>query len=161
MHGAIMQNPSGFVLIIALSLLGLGGCATTSHQADVYRGDQAQQVMHIRFATVLDVKPVTIADRNTGTGTAIGAVAGGVAAGGTGDKGDILGGIAGAVVGGIIGHQVEKRVNTTKGVEITYQLDGSNEVLALVQATDERDPIMRGDRIRLIQGPSGTRAERY
>lgn len=156
-----MKSSSGFVLVATLALLGLNGCATTSHEADVYRGDQAQQVMRVRFATVLDVKPVTIADRNTGTGTAIGAVAGGVAAGGTGDKGDILGGIAGAVVGGIIGHQVEKQVNTTKGVEITYRMDGSNEVQALVQAADEKNPIMRGDRIKLIQGPSGTRAERY
>lgn len=155
-----MNTYSGFIFVAALALIGLGGCAT-SRKADVYQGYQTQQVMHIRFATVLDVRPVEIANRNTGTGTAIGAVAGGVAAGGTGDKGDILGGIAGAVVGGIIGHEVEKGVNTKKGVEITYRLDGSNEVQALVQEQDEKNPILRGDRIKIIQGPSSTRAELY
>lgn len=156
-----MKNRSGFAFAAAVTLLALGGCATTSHQADVYQGYQAQQVMRVRLATVIDVKPVTIADRNTGTGTAIGAVAGGVAAGGTGDKGDILAGIAGAVVGGLVGNEVEKHVNTTKGVQITYRLDGSNDVQALVQAADEKNPIRPGDRIQLIEGPNGTRAQLY
>lgn len=154
-----MKTTQTFAIATLLMGLVLAGCAP-SYKPDIYREGQAQQAMRVRFATVIDIRPAEITARNTGTGAAVGAAAGGVAAGRTGDKGGVLAGIAGAVVGGVVGHAVEKSANTRQGVEITYRLDDTGETQALVQEQDEKNPIMKGDRIRILQGRTGTRAER-
>lgn len=144
------------VLTIALASLVLAGCAS-SYKPNHYQGGQAQQAMKVKLATVVEIREVDIAAQNTGTGATAGASVGGVIGAYSGSRGGIVSSIAGALVGGLIGNAVEKGVNAKKGVEITYRLEGSNEVMALVQEQDEADPIRVGDRIKIVEGAT-TRA---
>lgn len=152
MHSLIRTS----VVVLALAM---GGCAA-SYKSSVYQGGQAQQAMKVRMATVLDIRAVEINASSTGTGATVGAAAGGILGAYTDStRGGLLSSLAGALIGGVVGNAVEKGVNTRKGVEITYRLDGSNEVMALVQEQDESDPIQVGDRIKLVEGAT-TRATR-
>ncbi|TCJ20155.1 hypothetical protein EZJ19_00860 [Parasulfuritortus cantonensis] len=144
------------LMAVALASLLLAGCAS-SYKPNVYQGGQAQQAMKVKLATVVEVREVEIAAQNTGTGATAGAAVGGVVGAYSGSRGGIVSSIAGALVGGLVGNVVEKGVNAKKGVEITYRLEGSNEVMALVQEQDEADPIRVGDRIKIVEGAT-TRA---
>lgn len=144
------------LMTIALASLLLSGCAS-SYKPSHYQGGHAQQAMKVKLATVVEIREVDIAAQNTGTGATAGASVGGVIGAYSGSRGGIVSSIAGALVGGLIGNAVEKGVNAKKGVEITYRLEGSNEVMALVQEQDEADPIRVGDRIKIVEGAT-TRA---
>lgn len=146
------------LMTFAFAGLLLTGCAS-SYKPNVYQGGQAQQAMKVKLATVIEVREVEIASQNTGTGATTGAAIGGVVGAYSGGRGGIVSSIAGALVGGVLGNAAEKGVNAKKGVEITYRLEGSNEVMALVQEQDEADPIKPGDRIKIVEGAT-TRATR-
>jgi outer membrane lipoprotein SlyB len=146
------------IITMLAVILALSGCAS-SYKPSVYQGGQAQQAMRVKLATVVEVREVEIAARNTGTGATTGAAIGGVAGAYSGGRGGIVSSIAGALVGGVIGNAVEKGVNAAKGVEITYRLDGSNELMALVQEQDETNLITAGDRVKIVEGAT-TRATR-
>ncbi len=145
-------------LIPAILCVGLvlTGCAA-SYKPNVYQGGQAQQAMKVKLATVIEVREVEIAAENTGTGATVGAAIGGTAGAYSGSRSGIVSSIAGALIGGVVGNAAEKGINAKKGVEITYRLEGSNEVMALVQEQDEADPIKVGDRIKIVEGAT-TRA---
>lgn len=144
------------VITVIAAVFILGGCAS-SYKPNVYQGGQAQQAMRIKLATVIEIREVEISAQNTGTGATAGGAIGGLAGAYSGSRSGIVSSIAGALVGGIIGNAVEKGVNAKKGVEITYRLEGSNELMALVQEQDEADPIKVGDRIKIVEGAT-TRA---
>lgn len=148
----------GKKLLLILSLALLSACAT-DQRSSVYQTEQAQQPMRVKVGVVVDVREVEIKTKQSGGGAAIGAVTGGVLAAGDG-RGGAVAGIAGAVVGGMLGNMAEGAITHKKGIEVLYQLDGSKEVYALVQEVDEANPLSRGDRIRLIEGYSSTRAVR-
>lgn len=150
------MNRLGTFFGLLLASLVLAGCAS-SYKPNVYQGGQAQQAMRVKLATVIEIREVEIAAQNTGTGAATGAAVGGVVGAYSGSRGGIVSSIAGALVGGVLGNAVEKGVNAKKGIEITYRLDGSNDLMALVQEQDEADPIKAGDRIKVIGGAT-TRA---
>lgn len=149
-------NPTLKAALIVV-LLSLGGCAA-SYKANTYQGGQAQQAMRVKLATVIEIRNVEINAPSTGTGASVGAAAGGVLGTYTDSSRDgILSGLAGALIGGVIGNAAEKAVNTKQGIEITYRLEDTKEVMALVQEQDEVDPIKVGDRIKIVEGAT-TRA---
>jgi outer membrane lipoprotein SlyB len=153
MQGVAM-NVTKIIAAPILAGLFLVGCAS-SYKANVYQGGQAQQAMRIKIATVMEIREVEISAQNTGTGATVGAAAGGVVGTYNGStRGGILSGLAGAVIGGVVGNAAEKAVNAKKGIEITYKLDGTGEIMALVQEQDDADPIKVGDRIKIVEGSS-------
>jgi outer membrane lipoprotein SlyB len=143
-------------LIPLLAVAALGGCVVAPHSASVYSGYQTQNEQIVRMATVESVREVTIATRETGTGTMAGAALGGLAAGsnvGNGN-GSAAAAIVGAVAGGIIGHNIEANANNRKGIEITVRLS-NGELRAITQEADE---IFRpGDQVRLLSSGRTTR----
>jgi outer membrane lipoprotein SlyB len=152
-----MKHFTLFTLIV--SLFALGGCAT-DYKPTTFQEGQVQQAMVVKFATCLDIKQVDIAGKPTGTGAAVGAAAGGTTGLYAGNRGGILTGIIGAAAGGIIGNVVEKNANSKKGIEITYQIDGSDQINELVQEQDPKNPIQKGDRLKIVMGSFSTRAEK-
>ncbi len=142
--------------VAALVGITLTGCAS-NYKASSYQGEQVQQAMKVKLATVVEIREVDIQAQNTGTGATVGAAVGGTAGAYSGSRSGIVSSIAGALIGGVVGNAVEKSVNAKKGIEITYRLEGSNEIMALVQEQDEADPIKVGDRIKIVEGAT-TRA---
>jgi outer membrane lipoprotein SlyB len=143
------------LIVVALAAI-LTACATPPRSASVYRSYQTQNEQIVRMGQVESVREVTIANRDSGTGTVAGAALGGLAAGsnvGNGN-GSVAAGILGAVAGGMIGQRVEANMNNRKGVEITVRLD-NGELRAITQEADEL--FRPGDRVRLLSTGYTTR----
>lgn len=146
------------IIFLGLAMTGavlMTGCAN-SQKAGTYQTGMVQQSMKIKLGTVIDVRDVEIEAQNTSVGTTTGAVVG-ATAGSLGGRQGVVQGIAGAVIGGVAGSLAEKAATQKKGVEITYQLDGTKDLEAMVQEKDDQD-IKPGDRIRLVQSAFNVRA---
>lgn len=146
------------LLTLGVAITGtlfMAGCAN-SQKAGTYQTGLVQQSMKIKLGTVIDVREVQIEAQNSSVGTTTGAMAG-ATAGSLGGRNGVVQGIAGAVIGGVAGSLAEKAASSKTGVEITYQLDGSKELEAMVQEKDDQD-IKAGDRIRLVQSAFNVRA---
>ncbi len=142
------------VLVLALAA-SLGGCVVAPHSASVYRGNEAQNEQSVRMGMVESVREVTIANRETGTGTMTGAALGGIAGSNVGGgSGSVAATIVGAVAGGIIGKNVEANLNNRKGFEITVKLD-NGQLTAITQDADEM--FRPGERVRLLSAGRTTR----
>lgn len=141
-----------FTLLCAAALTG---CVVAPHSASVYEGRQTMNEQTVRMGTVDAVREVSIAHRDTGTGTLAGAALGGLAGSNVGGgKGSVAAGIAGAVVGGIIGSNIEADANKKKALEITVRLD-NGELRAITQEADELFRV--GERVRLLSSGRTTR----
>ena len=134
----------------------LTACGTNTTRQNVYSTGNTMQPMAIQMATVVETREVEIEAPQTGSGAAAGTAIGGTAAYSSG-QGGIVGTIAGAVVGGVVGHLAEGALNKKQGVEITYKLDDTNKIEALVQEKDEVN-FMPGDRIKILRGTFRARA---
>ena len=143
------------ILTLAIAA-ALAGCVVAPQSASVYRPYQTQNEQVVRMGQVESVREVTIAQRDTGTGTMAGAALGGIAAGSNvgGGNGAIAAGILGAVAGGAIGSHVEQNLNNRKGFEITVKLD-NGELRAITQEADEM--FRPGERVRLLSSGRTTR----
>ena len=92
--------------------------------------------------------------QHRGQGTGMGAVGGAVVGGLLGNqvgsgRGNTAATIAGAVGGTIAGNEIEKRVKSTKGYEITVRFeDGSSRVISAASAPTWRT----GDRVKVVDG---------
>jgi outer membrane lipoprotein SlyB len=144
------------IIVLTIAAATLAGCATPPHSGSVYRPYQTQNEQIVRMGIVESVREVTIANRDTGTGTMAGAALGGIAAGSNvgGGNGSAAAAIAGALAGGIIGNRIESNVNNRKGFEITVKLD-SGELRAITQEADEL--FQPGERVRLLSAGHSTR----
>lgn len=143
------------ILTLAIAAT-LAGCVVAPQSASVYRPYQTQNEQVVRMGQVESVREVTIAQRDTGTGTMAGAALGGIAAGSNvgGGNGAIAAGILGAVAGGAIGSHLEANMNNRKGFEITVKLD-NGELRAITQEADEM--FRPGERVRLLSSGRTTR----
>jgi outer membrane lipoprotein SlyB len=142
------------IATIAACALLAAGCAAPAGSAD-YAGYEVGAEQSVRFGVVESVRPVRIAARETGVGSASGAVLGSIAGSHLGrGHGEVVGAIAGAILGGIIGQQVERDANLRDGLEVTVLLD-SGRYVAVVQEPDEA--FRAGDRVRVLSGRGSTR----
>jgi len=99
---------------------------------------------------VESVREVSVGGEGSGLGAAGGAVVGGLlghqVGGGSGKQ---IATVVGAVGGAVAGNEVEKRVKSTKGYEVTVRLDdGSTRVISEVTPPSWRT----GDHVRIIDG---------
>ena len=92
--------------------------------------------------------------QHKGQGTGLGAVGGAVVGGLLGNqvgsgRGNTAATVVGAVGGTIAGNEIEKRVKSTKGYEITVRFeDGSSRVISAANAPAWRT----GDQVRVVDG---------
>jgi outer membrane lipoprotein SlyB len=134
-------------LFIALAVVALAGCSTTS--PDVIGRDQAQRLSTVTDATVLSVREVTVDGTQSGVGAAAGGVIGGVAGSARGNSRESVAlGVLGAVVGGVVGNTVERASTRESAVEILLQLK-NGERRAVVQAKGD-ETLQPGDAVILI-----------
>ena len=140
--------------IIALAIMALVGCQTTSQGGRTVTRDQAQRPMTVYSGTVLSVADVQIQGNQTGVGAVGGAVVGGIV-GSTigGGRGRTLAATGGALAGAAGGSALEQRRATRPGLEIEVELD-DGRIMVIVQEKD--DEFIVGDRVRLISAPDGT-----
>ena len=134
-------------LILALSVLALAACSTTS--PDVISRNEAQRLSTVTDATVLSVRSVTVDGTQSGVGSAAGAVIGGVAGWSRGNSRESIAlGVLGAVVGGVIGNTVERATTKEDALEILVQLK-SGERRSIVQAKGDEN-LQAGDAVILV-----------
>lgn len=151
------MNQKLAIALASLAILTVSGCAT-SQKSNSYTTGNVQQEMKVVLATVMDVREVDIENAASGAGGVTGAAVGGLAGSNVGGgKGGVVGAVVGAVAGGVGGHLADKALNARKGLEIVYQIDGSKDVLALVQEVDDQG-IKAGDRVRIMKSQFSARA---
>lgn len=143
------------VLLILLSFVLLGGCAT-SKSGDVYTRDQARREMTVQKGVIESVRVVALEGTKSGAGTLAGAAVGGVAGSGVGGgKGQIIGAVIGAVAGGLAGSALEEGVTKKQALEITVDLDGGKSIVVVQEG--EPGQFRAGDRVRVLKGSGETR----
>jgi outer membrane lipoprotein SlyB len=142
---------------LALSVLALGGCASSS--PDVIKRGDAQRLSSVQDGVVLNVRAVTVDGSQSGLGGAAGAVVGGVAGSGAsnGRTGAVVG-VVGAVVGAVAGNAIERASTRESALEILVQMP-NGERRAIVQAQGA-ESFQAGDQVVLISTGSTTRVSR-
>jgi outer membrane lipoprotein SlyB len=149
-------------LVAAALAAVLAACSTTSPDV-IQRGD-AQRLSQVQDATVLSVRPVTVAGSQSGVGAATGGVLGGLAGSShSGGREQVALGVVGAVAGAVAGHAIERAATKESAVEILLQMK-SGERRAIVQAQSAEifqagDPVIlvtTGGKTRVTKAPPGT-----
>jgi outer membrane lipoprotein SlyB len=140
-----------------LALVALAACSTTS--PDVIQRSDAQRLSQVQDATVLSVRPVTVAGSQSGGGATAGGVIGGVA-GSTvgGHREGIAVGILGAVAGAVVGNALERSSTREDAVEVLVQMKNGDR-RAIVQAKGN-ETLMAGDPVVLVTTGGKTRVTR-
>lgn len=146
--------------VLFACILALTGCKERPGQND-YSEAEAGMSRSVQFGTVLNVREVTIHDKNTGTGALVGGAAGagaGSAIGQGSGKGWAI--IGTAIAGAIIGSVAEDSVNQHQGLEYVVQLQ-SGEVKTIVQEVGEGDVIFAaGDKVMLQYCDGGEKSRK-
>jgi outer membrane lipoprotein SlyB len=112
---------------------------------------------NIDYGRVENVRRISLrGGHNSGAGTVAGAVIGGAIGSeiGEGDAAHAVGILGGAIIGGLIGTAIEEDVSDNRrrnGYEYTIRRD-DGYVFRVVQR-DNRRPMNRGMRVRIIDGP--------
>jgi outer membrane lipoprotein SlyB len=144
-------------LLIALSVVALAACTTTS--PDVVSRDQAQRLSTVTDATVLSVRTVTVDGSQSGVGAAAGGVIGGVAGSSRGNSRESIAlGVLGAVVGGVVGNAVERAGTREDAVEILVQLRNGDR-RSVIQAKGD-ETLAPGDAVLLVSTGGKVRVTR-
>ncbi len=138
---------------IALSVILLTGCETSSQGGKTYTRSQAQQQMQVFNGILLNVAAVTIEPEKTGGGAAIGAASGGIMGSMLGSgRGSTLGALGGSLAGAAGGSKAEQKIRTVAGHELEVELD-DGRIMVIVQEAD--DVFLVGDRVRVIVDRKG------
>jgi outer membrane lipoprotein SlyB len=141
--------------MLATSALAItGGCA--SFAAQDYSYSEARTVESVAYGTIESVRPARINEDHAPVGTIAGAAIGGLL-GNTIGHGDGRGiaTILGAVGGGFAGNAIEHNATAQNGEELVVRLD-SGATIAVVQGAQGFE---RGQRVRVLSGPRGSRVE--
>jgi outer membrane lipoprotein SlyB len=142
-------------VIVLVSAITLGGCATESSSGSTYSASQSRREATVRMGVVESVRQVTIEGSRGPVGAIAGGAVGGVAGSNVGGgKGSTVGSILGAVAGGVAGQAIEQHVTKKSGLEITVRLE-SGELRAITQEADEA--FKPGERVRLLSSSGVTR----
>ncbi|MDF7669845.1 hypothetical protein PT276_01275 [Orbaceae bacterium ESL0721] len=144
--------------IIALTILPvlLAGCGNSDiYSGDVYTSDQAKQVQHVTYGTVVSVRPVKIQtnatdkQNNNIVGSLGGAVLGGFLGNtighGAGNKLAIAGG---AIGGSIVGGAVQDQMSKVNAVQLEIKQD-SGSTIVVVQK-DSPNNFFAGQPVRIV-----------
>lgn len=149
----------GFFVLSGL----LTGCAPSAPSSSIYKSSEALKPQEVRLGKLLSVRVVQIeTSPNTNIGTAAGAAIGGVAGSqmGSGKGAEaVLGGLVGATVGAVAGSAIQKTTNLEQAVELTVQMDDNQQIMSIVQASDET--FVAGQPVKLLIQSGKYRVSHY
>ena len=143
-------------ILILLSILALGGCATGGFSPDVVSRDAAAKSQYVQSGVVVSVRNVTIeGDRDSGNlfGSILGAIVGSNIGGEDDETTREVGAVVGTAVGSVVGQNVGESLSRKAGVEIIIKLDTNEREISIVQEMPEDvDYSFRaGDKVRIVR----------
>ncbi|MBL6683781.1 MAG: glycine zipper 2TM domain-containing protein [SAR86 cluster bacterium] len=153
-------------ILILLSILALGGCATGGFSPDVVSRDAAAKSQYVQSGVVVSVRNVTIeGDRARGNlfGSVLGAIVGSNIGGEDDETTQQVGAVVGTAVGSVVGQNVGESLSRKAGVEIIIKLDTNEREISIVQEMPEDiDYSFRaGDKVRIVRSGGKARVVPY
>ena len=153
-------------ILILLSILALGGCATGGFSPDVVSRDAAAKSQYVQSGIVVSVRNVTIeGDRDSGNlfGSILGAIVGSNIGGEDDETTREVGAVVGTAVGSVVGQNVGESLSRKAGVENIIKLDTNEREISIVQEMPEDvDYSFRaGDRVRIVRSGGKARVVPY
>ena len=153
-------------ILILLSILALGGCATGGFSPDVVSRDAAAKSQYVQSGVVVSVRNVTIeGDRDSGNlfGSILGAIVGSNIGGEDDETTREVGTVVGTAVGSVVGQNVGESLSRKAGVEIIIKLDTNEREISIVQEMPEDvDYSFRaGDKVRIVRSGGKARVVPY
>ena len=153
-------------ILILLSILALGGCATGGFSPDVVSRDAAAKSQYVQSGVVVSVRNVTIeGDRDGGNlfGSVLGAIVGSNIGGEDDETTREVGAVVGTAVGSVVGQNVGESLSRKAGVEIIIKLDTNEREISIVQEMPEDiDYSFRaGDKVRIVRSGGKARVVPY
>ena len=153
-------------ILILLSILALGGCATGGFSPDVVSRDAAAKSQYVQSGVVVSVRNVTIeGDRDSGNlfGSILGAIVGSNIGGDDDETTREVGAVVGTAVGSVVGQNVGESLSRKAGVEIIIKLDTNEREISIVQEMPEDiDYSFRaGDKVRIVRSGGKARVVPY
>ena len=153
-------------ILILLSILALGGCATGGFSPDVVSRDAAAKSQYVQSGVVVSVRNVTIeGDRDSGNlfGSILGAIVGSNIGGEDDETTREVGAVVGTAVGSVVGQSVGESLSRKAGVEIIIKLDTNEREISIVQEMPEDvDYSFRaGDKVRIVRSGGKARVVPY
>ena len=153
-------------ILILLSILALGGCASGGFSPDVVSRDAAAKSQYVQSGVVVSVRNVTIeGDRDRGNlfGSILGAIVGSNIGGDDDETTREVGAVVGTAVGSVVGQNVGESLSRKAGVEIIIKLDTNEREISIVQEMPEDvDYSFRaGDKVRIVRSGGKARVVPY
>lgn len=153
-------------ILILLSILALGGCATGGFSPDVVSRDAAATSQYVQSGVVVSIRNVTIeGDRDSGNlfGSVLGAIVGSNVGGKDDQTTQEVGAVVGTAVGSVVGQNVSESLSRKAGVEIIIKLDTNEREISIVQEMPEDvDYSFRaGDKVRIVRSGGKARVVPY
>ena len=153
-------------VLILLSILALGGCASGGFSPDVVSRDAAAKSQYVQSGVVVSVRNVTIeGDRDSGNlfGSILGAIVGSNIGGEDDETTREVGAVVGTAVGSVVGQNVGESLSRKAGVEIIIKLDTNEREISIVQEMPEDvDYSFRaGDKVRIVRSGGKARVVPY
>ena len=153
-------------ILILLSILALGGCATGGFSPDIVSRDAAAKSQYVQSGVVVSVRNVTIeGDRDSGNlfGSILGAIVGSNIGGEDDETTREVGAVVGTAVGSVVGQNVGESLSRKAGVEIIIKLDTNEREISIVQEMPEDvDYSFRaGDKVRIVRSGGKARVVPY
>ena len=153
-------------ILILLSILALGGCATGGFSPDVVSRDAAAKSQYVQSGVVVSVRNVTIeGDRDSGN--LFGSILGAIVGSNIGDEDDDttreVGAVVGTAVGSVVGQNVGESLSRKAGVEIIIKLDTNEREISIVQEMPEdvNYSFRAGDKVRIVRSGGKARVVPY
>lgn len=153
-------------ILILLSILALGGCATGGFSPDVVSRDAAAKSQYVQSGVVVSVRNVTIeGDRDSGNlfGSILGAIVGSNIGGEDDETTREVGAVVGTAVGSVVGQNVGESLSRKAGVEIIIKLDTNEREISVVQEMPEDVgySFRAGDKVRIVRSGGKARVVPY
>ena len=153
-------------ILILISILALGGCATGGFSPDVVARDAAAKSQYVQSGVVVSVRNVTIeGDRDSGNlfGSILGAIVGSNIGGEDDDTTRQVGAVVGTAAGSVVGQNVGESLSRKAGVEIIIKLDTNEREISIVQEMPENVnySFRAGDKVRIVRSGGKARVVPY
>ena len=145
-------------IIVLLSLLALGGCATGGFSPDVVSRDSAAKSQFVQSGVVVSVRNLTIeGDRDRRN------IFGSILGGEDDETTQEVGAVVGTAVGSVVGQNVSENLSRKAGVEIIIKLESNDREISIVQemAEDVDYSFRAGDKVRIVRSGGKSRVVPY
>ncbi|CAE6897316.1 glycine zipper 2TM domain-containing protein [Vibrio sp. B1FLJ16] len=146
-----MKNYVKVGMLLAVSVITLGGCTSPNPYGDAYGSADTRKVQQVYYGTVVKAEPVTI-DASTqanAIGTVAGAAIGGILGSGVGGgSGSDIAAIGGGLLGGYLGSKTAEETAKRNGVNLTIKLE-DGKMIAIVQEANPNMIFQPGQAVQI------------